>query len=163
MSQRKLDDFFTRQQVPSKNNPHQVERIVYTSSNTNQNREEFMEIDLIEESKNKNSQNLNKNQHVGSKSQPFLRFPHHTRNLWNTRKPLLYSIASRQNCTVENIIQVIYQNIVECRIMRAEHLDILVLSHFLNDFDSPSILQQFALIASYALEVEFLFPQVITT
>jgi len=161
MSQRRLDDFFIRQPVQSKNPSHQGGSSVNNSSNASKRREEYMEIDLAEESKEKNSQNLNKNHHTGSRSQPTLRFPHHTRNLWATRKPHLFSIASRQNCTVESIMQVIYQNIVECRIIRADHLVIDVLHNFLNEFDSQRILNQFALIASYALEVEFLFPQVI--
>lgn len=89
-----------------------------------------------------------------------VRFPHHTRKLWQFAKGLLYSLAIKQSCSVEGILEVICKLISECRIIHSNEIDISVLGNFLIKNDTPEILDLFAKIASYALEVEFLFPEV---
>jgi hypothetical protein len=103
-------------------------------------------------------QNYPKAQNNPKKS--FLRLPIHTHSLWTSRKPHLFLIANMQNCTVESILQTIHENIVACRIQRAETLDISVLSRFFELYESRETLEIFAKIAAFALEAEFLFTQV---
>jgi hypothetical protein len=92
----------------------------------------------------------------------YLRLPHHTRQLWQFSKVLLMMIATKQSCTVESIIETICQLIKECRILRPNEIDVSILMEYLNRRESPGLLDIFAKIASYALEVEFLFPNVIS-
>ena len=90
-----------------------------------------------------------------------LRLPHHTSSLWRSRKPQLYKLASKQECSVEFILRLVFENIVECRLHKAETLDISVLNNFFEKHDSASTIDLFSKIASYALEVELLFQQVL--
>ncbi|OMJ90185.1 hypothetical protein SteCoe_7474 [Stentor coeruleus] len=87
------------------------------------------------------------------------RLPHHTRKLWQFSKVLLYSLATKQSCSVEGILEVICKLISECRIIYSNDIDISVLGNFLMKNDTPEVLDLFSKIASYALEVEFLFPE----
>jgi hypothetical protein len=91
-----------------------------------------------------------------------LRLPHHTSSLWRSRKPQLYKLATKQESSVEFILRLVFENIVECRLHKAETLDISVLNHFFEKNDSASTIDLFSKIASYALEVELLFQQVLS-
>ncbi|OMJ68266.1 hypothetical protein SteCoe_34332 [Stentor coeruleus] len=88
-----------------------------------------------------------------------VRLPHHTKKLWQFAKGLLYFLAIKQSCSVEGILEVICKLISECRIIHSNDIDISVLRNFLTNNDNPEILGLFSKIASYALEVEFLFPE----
>lgn len=96
-------------------------------------------------------------------TQDILRLPTHTRGLWGFSKPLLVGIANAALPTVESILEVICKLIVECRIIQSRDLDISVLSEYLSINDSSQMMQTFKNIAGYALEVEYLFVEVIFT
>lgn len=155
MSNRKIDEFFQRKPVNREKPPEPEGNIVYDLENMQKDREDLM--DVVEPEK---SHQVNKANNTQPGQQSYLRFPHHTKALWASRKPHLYAIATKQNCSVEFIMQTIFQNIVECRIMNPQHLNINVINQFLNEFDSPQVLEIFALIAAYALEAELLFTHV---
>ena len=89
-----------------------------------------------------------------------LRLPHHTKRLWQFAKGLLMLIATKQSCTVETIIGTIYKLIVECRILRDSEVEISTLNEYFRLYESDELLNVFSKIASYALEVEMLFPVV---
>lgn len=160
MSNRKIDEFFIRQPVNKENPPNAAGNISHDSSRIHKDPDQPMDIIVPEESQQSHQASMRNKPNTLPSQHSYLRFPHHTRALWTSSKASLYSIATKQNCSVEFILQTIYQNIVECRIMNKQHLIINVLNQFFNDFESPMILDVFVLIASYALEAEFLFPQV---
>ena len=95
-----------------------------------------------------------------SSSPTSLRLPIHTRALWNFSKPLLTSIATTSCPTVEQVLEVIFKLIVQCRIIPERDLELSVLNEYLTQNDNPQTLGVFKNATMFALEVEYLFVEV---